>query len=282
MNRESSKGKEKAALDRVNARIEAEKDEDSTNLNLKKSESNSLLKTRSPPKGQIRSSASVSKPNKTPSNSDIPEYTKTERDPKPKIMKRPGGGIQSNQSNYMNKNTFRGSLMNANPAVKLSMKALGTGVASGANDFRPSLQNNYLSPPALFTEASNIEQVFMEDLRNKITEFNVDLNNEIATNHKLNAQCKEYADRLREITLQFDAFKSKHDSKVESLEQKIDSLKQQLKEEKDRRSEFEKDNRTLRTDLEKSQHLTAITTKQFEEIIRQEREKVAELKDNLR
>ena len=74
----------------------------------------------------------------------------------------------------------------------------------------------------------------MEDLRHKINEFNNELNSEVATNQRLNRQCQEYAERLREIQGQFDSYKVKKDAKVDSLEDKITQLRSQLKEEKDK------------------------------------------------
>lgn len=74
----------------------------------------------------------------------------------------------------------------------------------------------------------------MDDLRHKIQDFNSELNAEVATNQKLNRQCNEYAEKLRDIQGQFDSYKVKKDTKIETLEEKVHSLKSQLKDERDK------------------------------------------------
>lgn len=145
-------------------------------------------------------------------------------------------------------------------------------------------QKGYFSPPPLFQEpqAENIEAMMIENLRQKMHEFNEELSGEMATNSRLQQQCKDYADKLTSINSQFESYRLKQESKLESMAERQESLKESLQEEKELRAASEREVRQLRSDLEALRQKEGLLSKQHDEALRQEREKLKDLKDDMK
>ena len=85
---------------------------------------------------------------------------------------------------------------------------------------------SYIQPPSLFGGETNAsyEAVIFDDLRTRISEFNLELKNEMLANQKLNRQCDDYAEKLKIISTEFESFKIRKEARIELLEQKLSNL----------------------------------------------------------
>jgi hypothetical protein len=135
--------------------------------------------------------------------------------------KQPAGKMFQNHPNRLGQSS--------NPPVKAKFLSR---ISGGGHRFG---RKESFSPPPLFKEpqGENIEAMMIVNLRQKMQEFNEELNGEMAVNSRLHQRCKDYADKLTSINAQFETYRFKQESRQEAMVERQDALKESLREERE-------------------------------------------------